>query len=211
MRSIAIFGGTFDPVHNGHIQTSITIQSQFHFDQFYFLPCKIPIIKPAAQANSDHRIAMLQLAAPLVPNAQIDLREITRDTPSYMVETLQSFRQEYPNAALTLIIGYDALLSLPEWYQWEKILGLANLLVINRQQFAAEPVPEVIHTLLTQHLKDSQQDLLQSLAGKIVLFDAGNYPISSTEIRQLLSEGKKVDHKLPKAVMNYIREWGLFQ
>lgn len=210
MRSIAILGGTFDPVHNGHIQTSLFIQSSFNFDTYYFLPCKTPIIKPPTCVSAQQRIEMLQLAIKNYPAFKLDLREIKRDSPSYMVETLTSFREENKDAAITLIMGYDAFLSLPQWHQWEKIITLANLLVINRSQFSAYPIPETIKKLLTKHKTEIKTDLSTKSAGVIYLFNAGNYEISSTHIREELKENKPVETKLPKEVYEYIKLQALY-
>jgi nicotinate-nucleotide adenylyltransferase len=211
MRSIAIFGGTFDPVHNGHIQTSLTIQTNFNFDSYNFLPCKVSTIKPPAFANSQQRIEMLQLAIKIYPDFKIDLREIERDTPSYMVETLESFRTEHESASITLILGYDAFLSLPQWHQWGKIIKLANLLVINRTQFSNNPVPESINKLLKMHQTEIKADLLVKKAEVIYLFNAGNYEISSSNIREELINNKNIESKLPNDVFKYIKERALYQ
>ena len=111
MHSIAIFGGTFDPIHNGHILTSLAIQKSFQFSSYRFIPCKVPAIKPASTASTEQRIHMLRLALKNYNQFEIDLREIKRDTPSYMVETLKSLRKDYPYASITLILGFDAFLS----------------------------------------------------------------------------------------------------
>lgn len=211
MRHIAIFGGTFDPVHLGHVGICEAIQSQFHFDSFYFLPCKIPTIKNPALASAEQRITMLRLALKNKPHFELDLREIARDTPSYMVDTLSSYRSEYPQDSITLIIGYDALLSLPNWHQWNKLLELANLLVVNREPFANQSMPQPIQQLLNTHQNDTVKSLFNSQAGKIVLFDAGYYDISSTEIKKRIKNKQDVDALLAKDVQEYIREWGLFQ
>lgn len=211
MPSIAIFGGTFDPVHNGHIQTSLAIQTHFNFDTYNFLPCKVSTIKPPSFANSQQRVEMLQLAIKSYPDFKIDLREIERDSPSYMVETLESFRTENENASISLILGYDAFLSLPQWHHWEKIIKLANLLVINRMQFSNDPVPESIKKLLKTNKTEIKADLLVKNAGVIYLFNAGNYEISSTNIREELIKNKNIESKLPKEVFNYIKQQELYQ
>ncbi|HAT1848831.1 TPA: nicotinate-nucleotide adenylyltransferase [Legionella pneumophila] len=211
MHSIAIFGGTFDPVHNGHIKTSLAIQANFGFDSYYFLPCKSPTIKPPSFASSEQRVEMLKLALKPYPDFKIDTRELDRDTPSYMVYTLQSFRQEYTDSSLTLIIGYDGLLNLPQWHQWEKIISLANLLVINREEFFQQPVPKSVQTLLNQYRNDDKNILLNHHAGSICLYNAGHYDISSTKIREQLKQHKDVKNNLPDLVYDYIKKQELYQ
>lgn len=128
-----------------------------------------------------------------------------------MIYTLQSFRLEYSNSSLTLIIGYDALLNLPQWYQWEKIISLANLLVINREEFSQQPVPKAVQTLLNQHRNDDKNILLHHLAGVICLYNAGRYDIASTRIREQLKQHNDVKNALPESVYDYIKRQGLYQ
>lgn len=209
MYSIALFGGTFDPVHNGHIQTSLTIQHQFHFDSYRFIPCKVPTIKPAAIANNEQRIAMLELAINKHGFCDIDLREIKRETPSYMVETLESIRQEHPEASLTLVLGYDAFLSLPKWHQWENIIKLAHLLVINRDAFNIQP-SDLMKEFLHKYKTKDKECLKNKHSGTIYEFNAGDYPISSTEIKSELKKHSNVSTQLPIEVYDYIKQQGLY-
>lgn len=210
MHSIALFGGTFDPIHNGHIKTSINIQKYFNFDSYRFLPCKTPAIKPPTIANTEQRITMLELAIKKLELFQIDLREIERTSPSYMVETLQSLRREHKESSITLIIGYDAFLSLPKWHQWEKLIEFAHLLIINRGLYNNEVTPSPLSALLKKHQVSEKEPLINYKAGAIYEFNAGNYPISSTEIRSLLKEQQNVSSLLPKEVYNYIKLQGLY-
>ncbi len=210
MYSIAIFGGTFDPVHNGHIQTSLAIQEQFHFNSYRFIPCKAPAIKPPSLANTDQRITMLKLAIKNHSQFEIDLREIERDTPSYMVETLQSIRRDHKEASITLILGYDAFVSLPQWYQWEEITKLAHLLVINRDAFNID-LPEPITSLLQEHQVRDTKALLNQAAGVIYQFNAGNYPISSTQIRTELKKQADINSQISQEIYDYIKLQGLYR
>ena len=211
MHSIAIFGGTFDPIHNGHLNISNAIQNFFNFDSYLFLPCKIPTLKPPAFASNQQRIEMLELALKDYPQFKIDLREINRLSPSYMVDTLQSFRKEYRNDSITLIMGYDAFTSLPQWHQWDKIIKLANLLIINRVDCLKHPPQEPINQLITNHKNNSKDVLLHSMAGVINFFDAGNYTISSTDIRKRIQLHQSVNNKLPNKVYDYIKRMKLYQ
>jgi nicotinate-nucleotide adenylyltransferase len=212
MRSIAIFGGSFDPIHNGHLKISIAIQTQFNFDSYIFLPCKTPAIKPPTHANSQQRIEMIRLAIKGQHHFKLDLREIQRDTPSYMVKTLESFRVEYPQASITLILGYDAFLSLASWYQWEKIILLSHLLVIDRDAFSKQPVLEIMQEFLKKHQTRNKIDLLSTQAGTVYLFNAGHYNISSTLIREeIKKKGNNVKNKLPQTVYEFIMTQDLYQ
>lgn len=194
MRNIALFGGTFDPIHNGHIQTSLRIQSTFNFDSYLFLPCKTPTMKPPAYASNQQRVEMIQLAIKPYNEFTLDLREMNRDTPSYMVHTLTSLKEEFPSDVITLILGYDAFLSLPKWHEWEKVVSMAQLLVMNRSSSSSKEIP----------------DTLQNLSS-VRFFDAGDYDVSSRQIREELKQGIDVASKLPKAVYDYIKAKELYR
>ncbi|VEH12415.1 nicotinate-nucleotide adenylyltransferase [Legionella jordanis] len=205
MHSIIIYGGTFDPVHQGHVKTACNIQAHFHFDQFIFLPCKIPVLKRKAVATSQQRIDMLRLALKNTPSEfSIDLSEIERSGPSYMVVTLEDFRNRFgSDAAITLLLGMDAFLDLPRWHEWQKILTLANLLVINRPE-SGNSLPILLENLLKKHETKDESMLLTNSHGYIVRYDAGNFNISSTFIRQQFARGETQDSYLSADVLNYI-------
>lgn len=211
MHTIALFGGTFDPIHNGHLHISSTIQKQFNFDSYRFTPCKIPTLKRSTEANTEQRIKMLELALNGYKEFTLDLREIYRKTPSYMVETLSSVRKDFSKASISLIIGYDAFLSLPKWYQWTRILQLANILVVNRESFNNQLPCKQLNDLITAHQVLDKTDFLNKPAGAIHLFNAGAYPISSTEIRDSLKKQQTIDRQLPQEVYEYIKQQGLYQ
>lgn len=206
MQRLAIFGGTFDPIHLGHLKTSLCIQETFKFDSYIFLPCKIPTLKPPSHANPQQRIEMLQLALEPLHAFKIDLREINRDTPSYMVDTLQSFRKEYPNDSITLILGFDAFISLPHWYQWEKLITLSHLLVIQRAGWSEKKIPKALEPLVSKHQGQSL-----GLQGTLSFFEAGLYEFSSSQIREELKKGLDVSAILPNGVYQYIKQKGLYQ
>lgn len=212
MKNILIYGGTFDPPHNGHLNTALAVQNRLHFNRFVFLPCKTPVLKKASLASGKERVAMLKLALEDYLAFEIDLREMTRDTPSFMVDTLASYRQELGHhAKITLCLGTDAFMQLPQWHSWQKILELSHLLVIKRPERKEQCMPDVIKKLLLTHETFDPDTLLTSPCGKIYRFDAGEYPISSTWLRSQIQAGHKVDKFLPAKVYQYIKTMGIYK
>lgn len=211
MKKIAIFGGTFDPPHVGHLKIAQTVQDTFSFERFLFLPCKSPVLKAETQTSAKHRLQMLKLMLKPFQEFTIDTREIYRDTPSYMVYTLESFHKDFgEQTTFTLMLGFDAFVQLPQWYQWEKILKQCNLLVINRPSSFIKDMPTILRSIYQQQPQLSCAELLQKPYGKIVFFDAGDYPISSTLIRQQLAQHAPIEQYLDKNVYHYIRKHHLY-
>lgn len=214
MHNVLIFGGTFDPVHNGHLQTAKSIQKQFDFEQVLFLPCKIPLLKQKATANEQQRVCMLNLAlAEQSPNYhfKLDLRELERETPSYMVTTLEDFRNQWQDQrSITLLMGLDTFYQLPQWHRWQRLLTLCNLLVIDRPGVTQEP-PDEIKQILKIHLTKTGDALKQHSYGLIYRYNAGLYDLSSTNIRKRLQQGENVHQQLPNVVNQYIEENELYR
>lgn len=211
MPDILIFGGTFDPVHNGHIEVAVAVQNHCHFDRFIFLPCKVPVLKNNAHASPQQRLDMLHLALQDYSGFkfEIDEREIARDSPSYMVTTLEDYRLESgQDTAITLLMGRDSFAELPHWYNWEKLLLLCNILVIDRPGDINFPDP-VCH-LLNQHETCNLSDLKTQPHGKIYRFNAGHFDYSSTSIRQLLLKNKTNQLPLPASVTQFINQFNLY-
>lgn len=212
-KNLIIFGGTFDPVHIGHLQIAHQVQKKFGFDRFVFLPCKMPVLKNPSVASPKQRIEMLQLALKNQPSPFIiDTSEINRETPSYMVETLTAFRERYTEGtAISLLLGVDTFLQLPQWYQWKKVLQLANLCVVNRP--STQPIgqwPSVIQKVLAQHETQQPKTLLSTSQGLIYRYNAGFFPISSTWIRHEFSDGRMPEAVLPAGLLDYIAREKLY-
>ncbi|GGI76879.1 nicotinate-nucleotide adenylyltransferase [Legionella impletisoli] len=211
MKSILIYGGTFDPPHNGHLLTALTVQREFKFDKVYFIPCKSPVLKPESHATCSQRIDMLRLALSSYKEFRIDLREIKRDSPSYMVDTLKSLREELGSKiALTLLLGTDAFLQLPNWHKWRELIDYAHILVIQRS-IKTEGQSDTLHHFVSNHLTSNKFNLRSKPAGLIYFYNAGLYDISSTDIRDYIKEGKPIKQYLPHAVYRYIKQHSLYQ
>lgn len=212
MQSILIYGGSFDPPHYGHLKTACHVQNEFHFNSFLFLPCKSPVLKKTTQASAEHRLAMLQLALLDYLNFKVDTRELDRDTPSYMVETLKSFRETLGDkVSITLLIGSDAFLQLPEWHQWDRLAELSHLLIIKRPHIDLESLPQVLRLFLEKRQTEDKHQLLNQPHGNVMYYDAGHYDISSTIIREQFYQNAAVKDALPPNVYAYIKEKALYQ
>lgn len=208
MKSILIYGGSFDPPHLGHLNVALTVQAHFKFETVLFLPCKIPVLKKTTQASEQHRLNMLKLMLKHHSEFQINTVELERDTPSYMSETLQQMRATYGlECSITLLLGMDAFMGLPRWHECNKLPTLCNLLVIKRQD---TPEPDSLIGLFKEGC-DNPKDLLTHVQGKVAYFDAGTYSISSTTIRENIHSGVDVSSILPEAVARYIKHHGLYQ
>jgi len=192
--NILLFGGTFDPIHNGHLNVAMAVQDRFHFNRFIFLPCKIPLLKDKAQASPEQRLNMLRLALGEHSDYpfEIDERELHRAGPSYTVITLDEYRNELgADASINFLMGTDSYTQLPQWHESDRILNLANLLVVNRPGHA--PLETTVN--------------LNAPHGQVCGVDAGLHDISSTSIRL----GSNQDQAIPESVKKYIHEQGLYR
>lgn len=214
-KHIALFGGTFCPIHNGHIGLALFLQDYFHFDSFLFLPNKSPTLDKTATASVEQRLAMLELALAPYPFFTIDRREVNRATPSFMIDTLKSLRAELGNdIAISLIIGMDSFQQLHRWHDWESIFTLCNLIVLDRpgarETHLSAPLRNLQITNCIYQITDPQ-NLSSTQRGGFYRCNAGKYPISSTMICGLIQSGRDASLFLPPAVLEYIKENNLFR
>lgn len=209
-KPIGILGGVFDPVHLGHIEIAKAVYQQCDLSEIRFIPSKQALLKANAHATAEDRLAMLELACGPYPHFVIDQREIKRDTPSYMVETLTSLRDEFTNTPLCLILGMDALVGLPKWYQWEKIISLAHLIIINRPHCPPSNT-QPLALFYQQHAIENISQLKEKIAGGILTLNLPPLSYASRLIRQQISQGENVETSLPKDVYQYIKKHQLYK
>jgi len=205
---IILYGGTFDPIHNGHLSIATAISRLIPNDGVHFLPCKKPVLKQDAQTTTDNRVAMLKLALEKYPSFCIDNREIERDTPSYMVDTLKSLHQENTDRHLILLIGMDAFNSLPQWHKSLSLFDYANILVVNRAD-TARNTNKQLQGFITER-KVPYQQLPQHKQGKIAFIELDEIPVSSTEIRNRLKNNQSIGDLVPEPVAAYIKKNRLY-
>lgn len=202
--AIAIFGGTFDPIHRGHVQTAIDVQSYFQFKKIIFIPCGQPVFKSKTHANHTQRLEMLKLAIRQHINFEIDEREILRQGPSFTVETLEELRKDYPDNPLIWILGEDAFANILQWHRSQELPLLANLLVL------ARPNTQQNRTILKQYQTLNPQDLKSFQHGKIFIYQHSDYPYSSTQIRAAIAK-HEAPLGLDPMVETYIQQNRLYR
>ena len=205
---IGIFGGTFDPIHLGHIQAAKFVFDQLLFKEIHFIPCFDPPHRAAPIAKPEARLEMVKIALQDYPYFVADDREMKRQGKSYMVDTLRSLRLEFSDALFCLILGYDAFAKLSTWYHWELLEDYAHFVVLSRPQVPAGMSFEM-QQFLNQHQTNSFDDLCQYSAGKVYILEMPVIPISATQIRNQLVKGQR-PKELDGQVYQYIMKNGVY-
>ena len=209
MSSMGVFGGTFDPVHYGHLRTAFEMLQALRFDEVRFMPCGNPPHRPTPHAAAELRLKMVQVAIEGQRGFIVDDREMQRDGPSYSVDTLATLRVEFPLRPIALIIGMDAFLGLPKWYHWREILQLAHIVVAHRPGWRA-PDMGPLGELLADRGTHRIGDLHQAMSGFIYIHDVTQLEISSTEIRELVAAGRDPRFLMPDSVREVIAQSGCY-
>ncbi|MDM8566257.1 nicotinate-nucleotide adenylyltransferase [Candidatus Halobeggiatoa sp. HSG11] len=200
---IGIFGGTFNPIHHGHLRLAIELYERLDLAQVRFIPAASPPHKQQPCVTGQQRLQMVQAAINGIQGLTVDARELQRTGLSYTIDTLNSFRKDYLTSPLGLILGMDAFLSLPSWHKWEELINLTHFIVVGREQFDLS-TSNMMHIFLRKHQTDNLKDLTSQIAGKIWIQDIPTLNISATQIRAIIATGKNPNYLLPTAVLNII-------
>lgn len=208
---IGILGGTFDPVHFGHLRPALEVTEALGLEQLRFIPCRIPPHRRMPVARSDDRAAMVALAIESEPRFVLDRREFFREGPSYSIDTLRSLRGEFGDTVpLCLIMGADAFASLSSWYEWEAIIDLAHIVVCHRPGFAIEGSDDM-QAWIRAHRTQEREQLAGQAAGCLWYQPVTALDISATQIRELLLAGRDARYLLPESVRDFIRDKGIYR
>ncbi|NIY47402.1 nicotinate-nucleotide adenylyltransferase [Cedecea colo] len=208
----AIYGGTFDPIHYGHLKPVAALATQVALHRVTIMPNNVPPHRPQPEANSQQRKAMVELAIAGNSLFKLDARELARSTPSYTVETLEEVRAEQGSQQpLAFIIGQDSLLSLQRWHRWESLLDLCHLLVCQRPGYSVAMDTPGQQRWLDRHSTTSVDELHAAPAGKIYLAQTPMYDISATAIRQRLAQNLSCGDLVPAPVLAFIQQHNLYQ
>ena len=209
MGPIGIFGGTFDPIHYGHLRTALELLQRLSLTEIRFVPCADPPHRETMPTAGAYRLEMVKAAVAEQPSFVVDDREFKREGPSYSVETLRSLRDEYPSVSLCLLMGMDTFLGLPEWYRWEELTELAHLVVAHRPGWLA-PEHGALGELLLERGTDEVTSLHDSQCGRVFVTPVTQLDISATELRTSLSAGLDPKFLLPDSVRTMIIESGCY-
>jgi nicotinate-nucleotide adenylyltransferase len=205
-----IFGGTFDPVHFGHLRAATEVKEKLQLEDFRLLPAGNPPLRAKTFATAEHRLAMLRLALSDYPDLVVDDREVRRAGLSYMVDTLSEIRAEEGDRPLLLIIGQDAANNLDQWHEWRRLFDLAHLVIMRRPQSVYEYSDELLEQVQPR-LVSSRRALSGVPAGLLLPLELTQLAISSTDIRRRMRAGLSPRFLMPQLVIDYIREHRLYQ
>ena len=209
VRRVGILGGTFDPVHIGHLRGALEVAELFALDEVRLVPSARPPHRDAPQVSAEDRLAMVRRAVEGVPGLTVDDRELRRERPSYTIDTLESLRSELAaDDPLFLVLGWDAFCGLPSWHRWEELLLHCHLLVLQRPDADVE-APDALRNLLAARSVSDPQALCGP-GGQIAFVWQTPLEISATQLRERLAQGRSIRFLVPDAVLAYIQAHGLY-
>jgi nicotinate-nucleotide adenylyltransferase len=206
---IGLFGGTFDPIHYGHLRTAFELWQALRLRQVRFLPTGNPPHREPALAAPELRLQMVQAAIAGQGAFVADDREMRRTGLSYSVDTLAELRTEFPQQSLCLLLGMDAFLGLPHWHRWREIFDLAHVVVAHRPGWKA-PITGPLGEVMVDRGTGSVRDLHQSSAGRIFVHAVTQLEIASTDLRALIQGGRDLRYLVPDAVRELIQSSGCY-
>ena len=207
---VAVLGGTFDPVHFGHLRVGWEVAE--HLDcEVRMMPSSTPPHRPQPGASAEHRAAMLSLALKGQKRLVLDRRELDRRGYSYSVDTLRELRQELgPDRSLIFVMGADAFRALPHWHRWRELTDLAHLVAMTRPRQRLDKLDPALHEAMVGRWTGLVERLRDEAAGKVMVLRVTPLAISSSLIRGSLAEERSPRFLSPQPVLEYIRSHGLY-
>ncbi len=205
MGPIGIFGGTFDPIHYGHLRTALELSERLLLAQVLFIPCaRQPLREPPA-APAATRLNMVLAAARDEARFSVDTRELDRPGPSYSVDTLTALRRDYPERSLCLLLGMDAFLSLPRWRRWEELAEFAHIVVAHRPGWKT-PRRGGLARLLERRGTARVTDVHEARSGRVLVTPVTQLEVSASRIREFVAAGADPRYLVPNGVRDIILE-----
>lgn len=204
---IGLFGGTFDPVHLGHLRTAIELAEGYSLNQLRLLPNHRPAHRDQPTASTAQRIEMLEIATQHLSQLIVDPREALRDTATYTFDTLSDVKQEHPDATLIFFMGQDAFSAFDSWHRWREILDLTNLVIIDRPD---AQLSDWALNLIAKQTDTVGNRIVNSATGVIERHNVTQLAISATDVRARIANRQSVDFLVPEPVKQYIVKHRLY-
>ncbi len=205
----AILGGTFDPIHRGHVECAAELRQRLGFSRLDLVPCHLPAHRDSPDSSASHRLAMARLATIDMAGVGVDERELLREGPSYTADTLAELREELgSDTSLTFVMGGDAFNTLQHWVRWKSLFEFANVVVMERAGVACQPAADVM--AYTEPRRVDVDTITAQPCGGFAQITLRPWPQSATEVRRRLQAGEPLGDWLPAAVLDYIREHRLY-
>ena len=204
---MGVFGGTFDPVHQGHLCTVASVRQQLDLAHVLFVPAARPRLRSVPTASATHRLEMLKRALASEPSFEVNDLELGRDGPSTTVLTLEALYHDYQETPICFILGIDAFLVFPQWHRWTELLGLAHFVVMSRP---GTVLPVERPTWWVRAETTDLSIVHQRRAGSIVMVEVPPMDVAASNIRERLRTGDDISHSVPKSVIDYITEHQLY-
>jgi|TARA_R110000744_G_scaffold58710_6_gene122510 nicotinate-nucleotide adenylyltransferase len=208
---VAIMGGTFDPIHNGHLRTAVEVLDRYQYSELRLIPCFQPVHKGQPSVSPQQRLEMAKLAISGDSRLRVDSREMDREGPSYSVDTLRDIRSEIgPNESLIMVLGMDSFLSLPTWQNWQELIQYSHLLVVSRPGWEPDLISE-LSAFCENYRAASSHELQCAPSGRVWFETLTPLGISSSMIRALARKNESIAYLLPEPVQKYIEQHQLYR
>ncbi|MEE8428580.1 MAG: nicotinate-nucleotide adenylyltransferase [Gammaproteobacteria bacterium] len=206
---IGVFGGTFDPVHFGHLRSALEVRQHLGLHELRLVPCRVPPHRGEPVASVKQRVTMLKLAVDDQAGLILDQRELQREGPSYMVDTLESLRREVGEMPLCLIMGMDTFQGLPQWHHWTRLIEYAHVIVMTRPGWNISSEGGLGDFVRKRKVAE-QRRLRDESAGYVYLYEVTQLEISASDIRRQLAIGHSPRYLLPDQVLEFIESEGIY-
>ena len=213
---IGVYGGTFDPIHFGHLRPALDVVEALNLDKCHFIPCSIPHHRSTPSASSAQRLKMVAAAIKAEPRFIIDPQEINREGTSYTIDTLESIHTGLEKKqTLCLIIGVDAFMKFDQWHRWQDILGLCHVVVTHRpgwdiNKLNSSQISTELANTISKHSVIDKQELKKNEFGKILFYEVTQLDISATKIRKLLAANTSIQYLVPDNVIAIIKSQNIY-
>lgn len=203
---LGILGGTFNPIHFGHLRMAEDLAQTLACDEVLFIPSATPPHKNQPEVSAQQRSKMVEIAITDNPKFKLDMRELKREGISYTIDTLKSLRQEKPKHSLCLLMGSDAFCKLDSWYEWSLLLDYCHIVMVQRPiESANVELSTALKVFLQANYTEDLEQLRQNTHGYVTMLKVSILDISSTQLRNLITNNKSIRYLLPTTVCDYIK------